>query len=65
MDPDLTTPFDIRGAAVVFLGLALYVPFLRDLFRFSVLHPFDIFICVAAGVMSIVWFEVLKMVHPA
>ncbi len=54
----------VTGGAVVFLVLALYVPFLRDLFRFSVLHPFDIFICVAAGVMSIVWFEVLKMVHP-
>ena len=54
----------VTGGAVVFLGLVLYVPFLRDLFRFSVLHPFDIFICVAAGVMSIVWFEVLKMAHP-
>jgi Ca2+-transporting ATPase len=55
----------VTGGAVVFLGLALYVPFLRDLFRFSVLHPFDIFICITAGVMSIVWFEVLKMAHPA
>jgi Ca2+-transporting ATPase len=55
----------VTGGAVVFLGLALYVPFLRDLFRFSILHPYDIFICVAAGVMSIVWFEVLKMAHPA
>jgi Ca2+-transporting ATPase len=55
----------VTGGAVVFLGLALYVPFLRDLFRFSVLHPFDIFICVGAGVVSVLWFEVLKMVDPA
>jgi Ca2+-transporting ATPase len=50
----------VTGGAVLFLGLALYVPFLRDVFRFSVLHPIDIFICVAAGVASVLWFEVLK-----
>jgi Ca2+-transporting ATPase len=53
----------VVGGALLFLSLALYVPFLRDLFRFSVLHPIDIIICVTAGVMSIVWFEVLKMVN--
>ncbi len=50
----------VAGGAVLFLGLALYVPFLRDLFRFSVLHPIDILICVSAGVASVLWFEVMK-----
>ncbi len=50
----------VTGGAVVILSLALYVPVLRDLFRFSVLHPLDIFICVTAGVVSVLWFEVLK-----
>ncbi len=50
----------VTGGAVIFLGLALYLPFLRDLFRFSVLHPFDIFICIVAGVVSVLWFEVMK-----
>jgi P-type Ca2+ transporter type 2C len=52
----------VLGGAVVFLGLVLYVPLLRDLFRFSTLHPLDLVICVAAGLLSITWFEVLKLV---
>jgi Ca2+-transporting ATPase len=52
----------VTGGAVLFLGLALYVPFLRDLFRFSVLHLNDIFICIAAGIVSVLWFEVMKAV---
>ena len=54
----------VTGGAVLFLGLALYVPFLRQLFRFSVLHPTDILICVTAGVVSVLWFEVMKAVNP-
>jgi Ca2+-transporting ATPase len=50
----------VTGGAVVLLGLVLYIPFLRDLFRFSVLHPIDIFICLTAGVVSVLWFEVMK-----
>ena len=52
----------VTGGAVLFLGLALYVPFLRGLFRFSVLHTTDILICVAAGIVSVLWFEVMKAV---
>jgi len=51
----------VLGGTAVFLGLVLYVPFLRALFRFSFLHPSDILICLAAGVCSIMWFEVLKI----
>jgi Ca2+-transporting ATPase len=39
----------------------LYVPFARDLFRFSRLHNFDLVICVAAGAFSVMWFEALKI----
>lgn len=46
---------------VVFLGLILYAPLLQDLFRFSTLHPVDLAICVGAGVLSTLWFEVLKL----
>jgi Ca2+-transporting ATPase len=52
----------VTGGAVLFLGMALYVPFLRDLFRFSVLHLTDILICIAAGIVSVLWFEVMKAV---
>jgi P-type Ca2+ transporter type 2C len=52
----------VTGGAFLFLSLALSVPFLRVLFRFSLLHPIDIFICVAAGIVSVLWFEVMKAV---
>ena len=44
-----------------FLGLVLYVPFLRKLFHFSALHLDDLGICLAAGLVSILWFELLKI----
>jgi Ca2+-transporting ATPase len=47
----------IALSAIAFLGLAIYVPFLRDLFHFGVLYLNDILICIAAGVTSILWFE--------
>lgn len=50
----------VISGALIFLGLVLYVPFFRDLFRFSKLHPIDLLICLGAGVLSIVWFELLK-----
>jgi Ca2+-transporting ATPase len=51
----------VTGGAVLFLGCVLYVPFLQNLFRFSVLHIADILISIGAGVISILWFEFLKM----
>jgi len=49
--------------ALAFLALALYVPFLRGLFKFSTLHLTDLLICVGGGVVSIAWFEVFKFVR--
>jgi P-type Ca2+ transporter type 2C len=51
----------VLGGASVFLGLVLYIPFLRRLFQFSPMHVNDIIICFACGVVSILWFEVLKL----
>jgi Ca2+-transporting ATPase len=51
----------VSGGALFFLGMVLYVPLLRDLFRFSPLHPVDIAICLTAGAISIIWFEGFKM----
>ncbi len=45
---------------LVFLGAVIYVPFLRDIFRFSILHANDLILCVAAGFASILWFELVK-----
>jgi Ca2+-transporting ATPase len=51
----------VSGAAAVFLALTLYVPVLRRVFRFAYLHVDDVLLCIAAGVLSIAWFEVLKL----
>ena len=53
----------VFGGTLFFLGLVLYVPFLRDLFHFSTLHPDDLAICLASGLVSILWFEGLKVVR--
>ena len=51
----------IFGGTLFFLLLALYQPFLQKLFHFSTLHPDDLVICLAGGIVGILWFELLKM----
>ena len=51
----------VLGGAILFLGAVLYLPFLKELFRFGVLHTIDILICLAAGITSVLWFEALKI----
>ena len=50
----------VQVGTLTFLGLVLYVPFLRDVFHFSTLHADDLVICVAGGFLSILWFELVK-----
>lgn len=51
----------VSGAAF-FLILIISLPFLRNLFHFGNLHSVDIFICLGAGILSVIWFEFLKLV---
>ncbi len=53
----------VGGGAVVFLGLVLSVPGLRNLFHFAPLHGLDLAICLLAGGASILWFELLKLLR--
>ena len=53
----------VVGGGLVFLALVLYVPFLRQLFSFSFLHPIDLTICLAGGAISLLWFEYLKTLN--
>ncbi|MCE5197737.1 MAG: cation-translocating P-type ATPase [Armatimonadota bacterium] len=50
----------VLGGAIIFLAMVLYIPALRALFSFSTLHVGDILICIGAGLVSIVWFDILK-----
>lgn len=51
----------IVGFTVVILGLVIYVPAIRELFRFGPLHLNDLAISLTGGAICIVWFEVVKL----
>ncbi len=61
----LTTPnpalWWVTAGTAAGLSCILYIPFLRNLFHFAFLHPVDIVICLAAGLLSILWFEMMKI----
>jgi Ca2+-transporting ATPase len=51
----------IIASTLVVLGLVLYIPLLRDLFHFAPLHLNDLAISLGAGVVCVVWFEIVKL----
>jgi Ca2+-transporting ATPase len=52
----------VVGGAFVFLFAVMYVPFLRELFHFGPMHFTDFVICIAAGLLSVMWFEFMKVI---
>ncbi len=53
----------VVGGVLVFLPMVLYVPLLQGLFRFSTLNPLELGICLVGGLVSVVWFELLKKIR--
>ncbi|HWP59813.1 MAG TPA: cation-translocating P-type ATPase [Candidatus Acidoferrales bacterium] len=51
----------VMGGALAFLSLVLYVPYLRDVFRFSTLHPIDLAVVFTAATASTLWSELVKL----
>ncbi len=51
----------VIGGATVAMTLLLNIPFLRELFHFGQVHFMDILLSIAAGITSILWFELLKL----
>ncbi|OIP98135.1 ATPase [Candidatus Wirthbacteria bacterium CG2_30_54_11] len=51
----------VLSGALLFLGLVITVPFLQNMFHFAPMHLIDLFITVSAGVISVVWFELVKL----
>ncbi|MDD4446188.1 MAG: hypothetical protein PHN61_00775 [Methanothrix sp.] len=43
--------------------MAIYVPFIREIFGFAYLHHIDVAICFMAGIASVLWFEGLKIIN--
>ena len=53
----------VAGGALTFLAMVLYIPYLRDVFRFAAPPPAELALCVGAGALSLVWFEIVKLAH--
>ncbi|MCX6267019.1 MAG: cation-translocating P-type ATPase C-terminal domain-containing protein, partial [Bacteroidetes bacterium] len=52
----------VVGGAIFFLTLILNVSFFLDLFQFHRPSWINIIICIVAGLATIVWFEIYKMI---
>jgi len=52
----------VVGGAIFFLALILNVPFFLELFQFNKLVLIDIVICTLAGLSTIIWFEIYKVI---
>lgn len=52
----------VLSAVALLLGLIFTVPFLTRLFHFGMITGVDILYCTAAGIASILWFELVKIV---
>ena len=50
--------------SVCFLAVILWVPFARNLFGLSMLRINDFFLCLAAALAAVLWFEVYKTFLP-
>jgi Ca2+-transporting ATPase len=53
----------VFGGTLLFLGLILTLPVLQNLFHFNPLGPIQLVFSLAAGAVSIVWFEFFKWLH--
>jgi len=51
----------VIASGLAFLLLVVYVPFLRTLFRISILHLDDLALTAGAGLAGVAWFEAVKV----
>jgi len=50
----------VFAGTIACLMLVVFVPVLRELFRFGPVMFSDLLLCAGAGIMSVVWFEIYK-----
>jgi Ca2+-transporting ATPase len=53
----------VIASALGMLGVVLYVPALRVVFRMAPLHTDDLLLCLSAGIVGVTWFEALKVIR--
>ena len=49
----------VVAGALVLMAVVLYVPAVRDMFRFAQMHGLDLAVCVAAALGGVLGFELL------
>ncbi len=54
--------FLIIGGITALLAIILYSPYLRKIFHFGPLHSDDLAFVFAAGFLSVIWFEAIKLI---
>jgi Ca2+-transporting ATPase len=52
----------VIGGAIIFMILIMNIPFFLDMFQFDKIGAADSAICIAAGLLTITWFEIYKAV---
>ncbi len=57
--PNAALHWVVLGTSV-FLAVVLSVPFARRIFHFAPLHPTDLIISLGAGLLCVLWFELVK-----
>jgi Ca2+-transporting ATPase len=58
--PNVALRWVVVGTALL-LATVLFIPFGRRLFHFAPLHPTDFAMSLGAGVVCVLWFEILKL----
>ncbi len=53
----------VTGGAFCFLAATLILPFLREMFHFAGITLYQFALCIAAGLGSVLWFEVFKLMR--
>jgi len=52
----------VIGGAILFMILIMNIPFFLQLFQFAKIGLVDTMICIAAGLLTITWFEIYKAI---
>lgn len=53
----------VAGMAIFFLAIVMYVPFFQKLFKIHALNITELLICFGAGLVSILWFEIISKIY--
>ncbi len=59
-EPNKALFWVIMGTAVM-LPVVIFVPFAQGLFHFKTPHMPDALLCIAAGIVSVMWFDLVKL----